>query len=229
MAIEKEYQRMNKQFPFGHRLIIDWKKEVFSTPYLHKYGGVPTNGAKLPNCHGCGNRFHLLFQIDLADPSMNYLGIDNLDFLFFFSCLNCATYENTMYYTQGNRGKKIVILQEKPGKFVKEYPAILDEHPVVYRILEEDDYPLTEDTLSLLLSQEGKHQLGGMATWIQHVEQVPCNKCGNTMSNLAMIDSELYIGNDGFREKGHMFGDEGILYIFYCRECGVFATRAQSL
>jgi hypothetical protein len=55
-----------------------------------------------------------------------------------------------------------------------------------------------------------------------------CPSCGNEMEYIAMADSELYIGEDGFRSRGHMFGDEGILYVFLCRQCEVLATKAQS-
>ena len=47
------------------------------------------------------------------------------------------------------------------------------------------------------------------------VEHINCIKCKKDMSYLAMIDTELYIGKNGFREKGHMFGDNGIhMYLF---------------
>jgi len=44
-----------------------------------------------------------------------------------------------------------------------------------------------------------------------------------------MAISELYVGKDGFRERGDMFGDEGVLYTFVCHTCSVLATKAQGL
>jgi uncharacterized protein YwqG len=220
---------MNEQAPMGHRLIIDWETRSAASAYANKYGGLPSNGTKLGTCKGCGHHHHLLFQIDLFDPNLSYLGLDSLDYLFIFTCLNCASYEKEMYYRLNDRGKEIVVLQETPGVFVHQYPDYLDEHPVSYRHLKHDEYPLTEEIFSNLLSREAKHQLGGMPTWIQDKAQISCLDCGQEMEYIAMIDSELYVGKDGFREKGHMFGDEGILYLFVCRECGIFAAKAQNL
>ena len=88
--------------PIGHRLIIEWEKLANRSVYLHKYGGIPSNGASLPLCQGCKEPFHLLFQIDLADPDLAHLELPELDYLFFFSCLNCASYEHAMYYQLDN-------------------------------------------------------------------------------------------------------------------------------
>jgi hypothetical protein len=134
-----------------------------------------------------------------------------------------------MYYTCKDRGKQIIIQQESPSVFVHQYPDLLDEHHVTLRPLRHDEYPFTDDSLVRLLSQEGKHQIGGLPTWVQHEEHIRCLNCNREMSYLAMIDSELYIGKDGFWNKGHMFGDEGILYIFVCRDCGGFAAKGQCL
>jgi uncharacterized protein YwqG len=220
---------MRKQTPIGYRLTIDWEAASTASAYANKYGGLPSNGAKLCTCKGCGHHHHLLFQIDLTDPNLSYLGLDSSDYLFIFTCLNCASYEKVMHYRLNDRGKEIVVLQDTPGVFVRQYPDCLDEHPVSCRHLKHDEYPVTEEVLSSLLSREGKHQLGGMPTWIQNKEQISCLDCGYEMEYIAMIDSELYLGKDGFREKEHMFGDEGILYVFVCRECGIFAAKAQSL
>jgi hypothetical protein len=215
--------------PIGHRLTIEWERLMRRSAYFHKYGGTPSNGALLPLCQGCQKPFHLLFQIDLADPDLAYLDLPELDYLFFFSCLNCASHEHIMYYRLNNRGQEVVVLQQSPSAYVQEYPIPLTEKNVSHRPLKEDEYPHTEDDEWRLLAQEGKHQLGGMPLWVQHVEHIPCMKCGQEMEYIAMVDTELHIGKDGFREKGHMFGDSGTLYVFVCRECGLFASRAQGL
>ena len=216
------------QRPPGHRLVITWDEYLSSLVYMHKYGGIPSNGAALPTCSGCGGHFHLLFQIDLADSNLNYLKLDDLDYLFVLTCLNCASYEEPMYYRLEDKGQEIVVLQENPHMCVRQYPDILEEHFVSYRLLKDDEYPLSEYDLFRLLSQRRKHQLGGMPIWVQREEHVPCITCNGEMEYIAMVDSELHIGESGFREQGHMFGDTGILYTFTCRRCGIFATKAQS-
>lgn len=215
--------------PIGHRLIIEWEKLANRSVHSHKYGGVPSNGAPLPLCQGCQQPFHLLFQVDLADPDLAHLELPGLDYLFFFSCLNCASYEHAMYYLLNNRGQEIAVLQQSPSVYVAEHPIPLDERDVSHRLLEEDEYPKTEEDERRLLSQEKKHQLGGRPLWIQGVEHIPCLKCGKEMEYIAMVDTELRIGEDGFRERGHMFGDSGTLYAFVCRGCGLFAAKAQGL
>jgi hypothetical protein len=213
--------------PIGHRLIVEWDKSSTSFPYLHKYGGIPSNGASLPICNGCKEPFHLLFQIDLADPDLAYLGLNWSDYMFFFTCLNCASHEKVMVHRFTNRGREIIILKQSPRKFIAAYPNSLIEKPVAYRLLQADEYPLTEEDEWRLLSREGKHQLGGIPVWVQDAEHITCIECGKEMEYIAMVDSELYIGKNGFRERGHMFDDEGILCYFVCRKCGLFSSISQ--
>lgn len=215
--------------PPGHRLVVDWYNSMVSAPYLHKYGGTPSSGAVLPLCRCCGESIHLLLQADLADPNLGYLGLRRLGYLFVLTCMNCLSYLSPTYYRVEGNGSKIVVLREKPMRCTDNYPHPLDEHPVSCRVLVKDDYPLTEEALSRLISREGKHQLGGTPIWLQGEEHIPCVACGAEMEYIAMVDSELYVGEDGFPIHGHMFGDEGILYTFICRNCGTLATKAQSL
>ena len=215
------------QKPVGHRLSIHWSVHSLPSAPGHKYGGTPSNGAVLPVCRGCGEQIHLLFEIDLTDPELAYLELDSLDYLFILTCLNCASYIHPMYYRLTNRGQEIAVLQQEASQLVREYPMVLDAHPVSCRYLGDDEYPSTDEAFCRLVDQEGKHQLGGRPVWIQGRGHLPCLLCGKEMDYIAMVDSELYVGQDGFRDHGHMFGDEGILYIFICRECAVIGTTGQ--
>lgn len=211
----------------GHRLIINWKDNPSTSTHTHKYGGNPSNKAVLPLCGNCGESLHLMFQIDVTDPQLNYLNLKFLSYLFVVTCLNCASYERPMYYRIEHDGREIVVLKEMPRIGVHQYPHPLEEHSVSLRPLTEDEYPLTEDELFDLLEQQGKHQLAGMPLWVQDEENMPCIVCNNRMEYIAMVDTELYIGEDGFREKGHTFGDRGILYVFICRKCNILSVIAQ--
>jgi uncharacterized protein YwqG len=66
-------------------------------------------------------------------------------------------------------------------------------------------------------------KLGGEPIWIQ-TEQVPeCPHCQQPMAFVAQIDS---IDHDGYGGRGpYMFGDVGMIYVFYCNEC----TEAQAV
>jgi hypothetical protein len=218
---------MVNQYPFAYRLTIDWTKKIINTTLLHRYGGIPSNGIKLPKCNGCHQYHHLLFQIDLRDKNLEYLDLKDQEFLFIISCLNCATYDAPMYYSIKNH-KEIEILKEIPHKYVSEYPVPLDDYPVICKMLNKNEYPISEDGIFYKIpKQRGNHQLGGKPLWIQDVEHIKCIRCNNEMSYLAMIDTEYYIDKNGFREKGHMFGDGGILYEFVCRKCNIFSSIAQ--
>ncbi len=220
---------MENEYPFAHRLSIDWTKQLDNNDLLHKYGGIPSNDIKLPKCSGCHQYHHLLFQIDLSDNNLEYLELKKQKFLFIITCLNCATYDSPMYYSLKNN-KEIIILKEKPHKYVPEYSVPLDNYPVNCRMLEKNEHPISDDGIFYKLPKiRGNHQLGGKPLWIQDIEHIKCIKCRKEMSYLAMIDTEHYIGKNGFREKGHMFSDNGILYVFVCRNCGIYSSVAQGL
>jgi uncharacterized protein YwqG len=220
---------MNSKYPIAYRLEIDWNKQLPVPELLHKYGGIPSNGITLPRCISCHQEYHLLFQIDLRDRNLDYLELNKKGFIFIISCLNCATYEHPMFYYLKDQ-KEIVVLHELPRKFIHEYPVPLEEYQVTCRKLLENEYPKSEDDFYYNLpDQRGNHQLGGIPLWVQDEEHIKCSKCKKEMTYLAMIDTDLHIGKDGFREKGHMFGDNGILYVFVCRKCGIFASKAQGL
>jgi hypothetical protein len=220
---------MIDDYPQAHRLKIEWNKKFSDSEFLHKYGGLPSNGIALPRCEGCSELYHLIFQIDLRDQTLDYLDIRNTDFIFVISCLNCATYEKPIFYKLINR-KEIFVLHASPSKYVNAYPTPLEEHQVSCRRLLEREYPSSEDGFFYdLPAKRGNHQLGGKPLWVQDEEHIECIECKSKMSFLAMIDTDLIIGQNGFRKLGHMFGDNGILYVFVCRECGIFSSKAQGL
>ena len=63
--------------------------------------------------------------------------------------------------------KEILILKENTNKYVQEYSVPLDEYPVTCRMLEEKEYPISDDGIFYKLpKQRGNHQLGGNPLWI---------------------------------------------------------------
>jgi predicted nucleic-acid-binding Zn-ribbon protein len=228
LSFDRIYE-MSINNSIAYRLSVDWTKELPSSNLLHKYGGTPSNGIGLPKCGSCKKYYHLLFQIDLRDQSLNYLDLQDQEFLYVISCMNCATYERPYFYLLSDH-KEIKILHESPRKYVHEYPVPLEEFQVSCKRLQNDEYPISEDGFYYKLpNQRGNHQLGGKPLWIQDEEHIQCIRCKKEMSYLAMIDTDLHIGKDGLRERGHMFGDNGILYLFFCSSCRIFSGKAQGL
>lgn len=80
-----------------------------------------------------------------------------------------------------------------------------------------DDYP---DNLGL------RTKLGGEPDWIQGDEVPECEDCGEPMTFVAQIDSiEHDSPNNPLRRayparKDYMFGDVGMIYVFFCFACG---------
>ena len=78
------------------------------------------------------------------------------------------------------------------------------------------DYP---DNLGL------RTKLGGEPEWIQGGEIPDCPHCGNAMTFVAQIDSVEHdsrhnpLRRDCLGEQDYMFGDVGMIYVFFCFEC----------
>lgn len=86
------------------------------------------------------------------------------------------------------------------------------------------DYP---DNLGL------RTKFGGEPDWIQGDETPRCDFCGELMTFIAQIDSIEHDNRhnpprrDCLGHKDYMFGDVGMIYVFYCFECGQPACLMQ--
>ncbi len=67
-------------------------------------------------------------------------------------------------------------------------------------------------------------KLGGLPEWIQNNETPTCEKCGKEMSFVVQIDSLDYNG----KNKEYMFGDVGMIYVFFCFDCETTESIFQS-
>ena len=78
------------------------------------------------------------------------------------------------------------------------------------------DYP---DNLGL------RTKLGGEPGWIQDDETPACANCGSTMVFVAQIDSVEHdaprnpLRRDALADQDYMFGDVGMIYVFFCYDC----------
>lgn len=79
-----------------------------------------------------------------------------------------------------------------------------------------------------------RSKLGGTPDWIQEAESIQCPDCCRSMIFVAQIDSiEHYNeanphGVDPLSdEQLWMFGDAGMIYVFYCFFCGATFSTTQ--
>ena len=82
----------------------------------------------------------------------------------------------------------------------------------------ESPYPAYPKNLGL------RSKLGGEPDWAQNDESPACPDCGGEMSFVGQIDSMEHNEDrnphrQDYDEQDFMFGDVGIIYIFFCRDC----------
>jgi uncharacterized protein YwqG len=77
-------------------------------------------------------------------------------------------------------------------------------------------------------------KLGGNPDWIQEPENILCPTCEKPMTFVAQIDSiEHQLHNNPHSvnalssDQEYMFGDVGMLYLFYCFECSETTSTIQ--
>lgn len=85
------------------------------------------------------------------------------------------------------------------------------------KIFTSDEHELSD----IKLNDYGKRsKFGGNPTWIQNDETPKCPSCKDRMDFIAQIDSIDYTGS-AITSGEYMFGDVGIIYLFFCFNCGV--------
>jgi len=63
-----------------------------------------------------------------------------------------------------------------------------------------------------------RSKLGGKPEWIQDKESTICTNCNNEMKFVGQIDSIDY-GHEIDGKEEYIFGDVGMIYIFFCFVC----------
>ncbi|HWY30674.1 MAG TPA: hypothetical protein VNX46_07980, partial [Candidatus Acidoferrum sp.] len=79
-------------------------------------------------------------------------------------------------------------------------------------------YPPGRDNLGL------RSKLGGDPDWVQGNDTPVCSECGEAMTFIGQIDSIDHKGDHNPHRQKHceqdfMFGDVGIIYVFFCFDC----------
>lgn len=104
---------------------------------------------------------------------------------------------------------------------MKQRPAILREYRVTLTPVGDNEaaceleYP---DNLGL------RTKLGGEPTFIQGGEIPDCPDCGKRLHFIAQIDSVEHKSKTNphardYQEQQFMFGDVGMIYVFFCFQC----------
>jgi hypothetical protein len=115
-----------------------------------------------------------------------------------------------------NIAGKIAKLKEKQTEHLREYKVVLSAVPDDYKQKSSDDSELGQRT-----------KLGGNPDWVQKEDVRPqCNFCKRPMTFVAQIDSIEHYSPSNPHSRRHrqggqqwMFGDVGMIYVFFCFYC----------
>ncbi|MBE7686613.1 DUF1963 domain-containing protein [Tenacibaculum piscium] len=69
-------------------------------------------------------------------------------------------------------------------------------------------------------------KFGGTPEWIQNKEDIQCKSCKSEMSFVSQVDSFDFTGEIN-ENKEFMFGDCGMIYIFFCFDCNITKSYFQ--
>jgi hypothetical protein len=199
--------------PTAHRLVRSGADGAIAGPVSI---AVPVDGT----CRWCQRRLITLFDLDLRDPSLAFLGLAG-ERLRIVTCEMCTTYSDAYYMAALPDGSWA--WDEHNARL-----AIYDD-PRFARHAGDEWTGLPERCLALgprrptpvtcyqwLDEWENPSQLGGYPMWVQDPAYPGCPTCGEQMPMIGQVamGDVLELG-------------EGITYAFYCAPCGVAATTYQ--
>ncbi len=194
----------------GHWLIVGQRLEEdhygSSASPIHVIGDPEIAAA--PRCRNCLQPMHVLAVIDLQDASLS-LPAFLPNRLPVIACLNCDSYAAPVFLNHSTDNPSVV--RQERGQSFGGFPET-----VAPRIL---------STVAIAEGEQQppaggpRHKLCGKPDWIQS-ELVPdCCYCGKPMTFIVQLASDSSVGLE--------FGDNGILYTYYCGECKTAASFAQ--
>ena len=74
----------------------------------------------------------------------------------------------------------------------------------------------------------GRTKFGGEPTWIQEDDTPHCTECQKKMSFVGQIDSIDNLPENKNIVDDYMFGDCGMIYVFFCFDCSTTNSVFQS-
>jgi hypothetical protein len=165
-------------------------------------------------CHWCERLLVTLFDIDLTDPSMAFLGVTG-ERLRFGICQHCSL--QTPIYWDFDLEGYVSWSDANPEKPPDDLYMYGDEDALS---LSERRLVLGEPRTTLVETiarywDPGLTQLGGLPEWVQDEAYPVCPKCKKTMCFIAQL------------EPVDLIWEEGIIYAFACFACGISTTNFQ--
>jgi hypothetical protein len=104
----------------------------------------------------------------------------------------------------------------------------LRQYRMHFELVPEGEPAVDQDALGL------RSKLGGRPTWEQEDETPTCPHCGDEMLFVGQIDSIEDDSADNPHRidslssaQQYMFGDVGLIYVFFCEECCEAAAVCQ--
>jgi hypothetical protein len=193
--------------PWLARIHPTWALEPAAELPPMRFGGHADG-----ECSLCGGVLHRLISFE---PVPQGLGVTELARLELATCLSCLGWEQApLFYRHERDGKAISIGYDGP--------TVVPQFPVG---------PLRECWVRLAetprrwywqgwgssSSREHLNRIGGEPCWVQDAEYPECPSCGEVMSHLMQLDSDLAT-SDG---RDWSWGSGGIGYVSWCDRCKV--------
>ncbi|MEM7249049.1 MAG: hypothetical protein AAF533_27250 [Acidobacteriota bacterium] len=202
----------------------DWKRQFFP---LHVFGGQPLMEAELPLSPHSGLPLHLTLDIDLEDPALSFLGIKSVRRLAVLANYHLDAATDPLFVKHLDEGRALELLSEPAAEVQPGVPAELPQLPVELEALSEAE--MAVESVDELPSGLGPlHQVGGHPVWIN--DPLPPPRCPETdeeMRFIACVDSERRFPT-GNAEVQLLFGDCGMLYVYWSEAASISAAVVQS-
>lgn len=221
---------------FGpHMAIPGYIVEPGEDRYRHRVGGASWKviDPKSPDVPPM-----LLLTLDLRDPRLHSLQMEEVDELPLAFHVNCEWPEKQLFRIEPEKQTvRLVyesVAQPNPLPEEHQFPNPLPETRVRLRPMTEEDWPLDWASYRRLRGEFGDGpnfiRVLGPPIWIDLAEEVTC-PCGGLMPYVCGIGSEIeYPGMtqlSGFIPGREFYFGDAAFYFFLCKRCRQIAARAQ--
>jgi hypothetical protein len=180
-------------------------------------GDFVMGGRGTGNCGVCGRHRANLLRLGNVPLS---IGVTAIHQLAIEVCLPCLDIGVLFYQHDGNgTPDEIPNAERHPPK--GEYDEAFLRRTVV-RLVETPSRWRWQDW-ALSNGRENLNRFGGPPGWIQYSDYPKCPRCGETMTHLAQLDSDLPTENQAL----WLWGSGGCCYVSWCDGCKVSGVQYQ--
>lgn len=200
-----------------------WIAQPGKGEYGHRFGGDSWTIAEPNPIFGGAT---LLFTLDLKDPGLESLYLEETSELPLCSYINCDVWNWKQEFDiqPGSRRVRLLSRSDSKEALDPEYmlPNPLLEKPAFLREMKKNEYPVDENSYwkacDEFLGGAKFIRVLGPPIWLQGAVRVSCS-CGLAMKYVACIGYEFDDNHSGFIEDEPFFIGEGALYFFLCKKC----------